>query len=141
MSALRKAVPIPNATMSARSDSGRAISGRIGISFASTVSSVMEVPPTHSSGVAPSCPAWTEAISSSRTRTGSSPASIDARLVGLDDEARAQGRREDDDQDCRDTADARSHVRRGRDQRASPTPSAAFVRARTTMMAGDPMSA
>ena len=49
--AARKAVPIPKATISARFESGRAISGRIGIRFASTVSSVIDVPATHSSGV------------------------------------------------------------------------------------------
>ena len=58
-------MPIPNATTSARFASGRAMSGRIGMSFASTVSRVIEVPATHSSGVAMTCPAWTEAISSS----------------------------------------------------------------------------
>ena len=51
MSAVRKAVPIPNATTSARFDSGRAISGRTGIRLASTVSRVIDVPATHSSGV------------------------------------------------------------------------------------------
>ena len=35
------------------------------MSLASTVSSVMDVPATQSSGVAPIWPAWTEAISSS----------------------------------------------------------------------------
>ena len=44
---------MPKATTSARFDSGRAISGRIGMSFASTVSRVIDVPPTHSSGVRP----------------------------------------------------------------------------------------
>ena len=45
--------------------SGRAMSGRIGISFASTVSRVIDVPATHSSGVALTWPACTDAISSS----------------------------------------------------------------------------
>ena len=58
-------MPIPKATTRARFESGRAMSGRIGISLASTVSSVMDVPATQSSGVAPTWPAWTEAISSS----------------------------------------------------------------------------
>ena len=49
ISADRKVDPIPNATVSADSDSGRRISGRIGMSFASTVSSVIDVPVTHSS--------------------------------------------------------------------------------------------
>ena len=44
---------------------GRAMSGRTGISLASMVSSVIDVPATHSSGVAVIWPAWTDAISSS----------------------------------------------------------------------------
>ena len=58
-------MPIPKATTSARVESGRAMSGRIGISLASTVSSVIDVPATHSSGVERIWPAWTDAISSS----------------------------------------------------------------------------
>ena len=46
---------------SARVESGRAMSGRTGMSLASIVRRVMEVPATHSSGVAITCPAWTEA--------------------------------------------------------------------------------
>ena len=65
MSAERNAEPMPNATTRARSESGRAMSGRIGISLASTVRSVIDVPPTHSSGVKLIWPAWTDAISSS----------------------------------------------------------------------------
>jgi hypothetical protein len=65
MRAARYAEPIPNATTSARLDSGRAMSGRIGMSLASTVRSVIEVPATHSSGVKWIWPAWTDAISSS----------------------------------------------------------------------------
>ena len=65
MSAERNAEPIPNATTRARSESGRAMSGRIGISLASTVRSVIDVPATHSSGVNLTWPAWTDAISSS----------------------------------------------------------------------------
>ena len=65
MSAARNAEPIPNATTRARVESGRAMSGRIGISLASTVRSVIDVPPTHSSGVNLTWPAWTDAISSS----------------------------------------------------------------------------
>jgi hypothetical protein len=49
--------PHPEGPTSARSDSGRAMSGRIGMSFASTVSSVMDVPDTQSSGVDFTCPA------------------------------------------------------------------------------------
>ena len=58
-------MPIPNATTRARVESGRAMSGRTGISLASTVSSVIDVPATQSSGVNVIWPAWTEAISSS----------------------------------------------------------------------------
>ena len=61
----RNAVPMPKATTSMRLESGRAMSGRIGISFASMVSSVIDVPATQSSGVSRIWPAWTEAISSS----------------------------------------------------------------------------
>ena len=45
------------------------------MSFASTVSSVIDVPPTHSSGVCRIWPAWTEAISSSRDSNRSAPRS------------------------------------------------------------------
>ena len=65
ISALRNAEPMPKATTSARVASGRAMSGRIGISFASMVSSVIDVPATQSSGVKVIWPAWTDAISSS----------------------------------------------------------------------------
>ena len=65
MTAPRNAEPIPNATTSARVDAGRAMSGRTGISLASIVRSVIDVPATHSSGVGRICPAWTDAISSS----------------------------------------------------------------------------
>ena len=41
------------------------MSGRIGMSLASTVSRVIDVPATHSSGVERTWPAWTDAISSS----------------------------------------------------------------------------
>ena len=61
----RNAEPIPNATVAALADSGRSMSGRIGISLASTVSRVMAVPVTHSWAVEVA-PAWTDAISSSR---------------------------------------------------------------------------
>ena len=72
-SAERNAEPIPKATTSARVDAGRAMSGRIGISLASTVSSVIDVPATHSSGVNVICPDWTEAISSSVEANKSPP--------------------------------------------------------------------
>ena len=65
MSADRKAVPIPKATINASFESGRAMSGRIGIILASTVSRVIDVPATHSSGVEWTWPASTVAISSS----------------------------------------------------------------------------
>ena len=65
ISADRNAEPIPNATVSAVVDSGRSMSGRTGMSFASTVSSVIDVPVTQSSW-ALIRPAWTDAISSSR---------------------------------------------------------------------------
>ena len=65
MSAPRYAEPIPNATTSASRLSGRAMTGRTGMSLASIVSSVIDVPATHSSGVKVIWPAWTDAISSS----------------------------------------------------------------------------
>ncbi len=73
ISAPRNAEPIPNATTSAFRAAGRAISGRTGISLASTVSRVMDVPATQSCGVAPTWPAWTDAISSSRDAKVSPP--------------------------------------------------------------------
>ena len=48
MTAARNAEPIPNATVAALLESGRSISGRIGISLASTVSRVIAVPVTNS---------------------------------------------------------------------------------------------
>ncbi len=53
----RNAEPIPKATVRALVESGRSISGRIGMSFASTVSRVIEVPVTHSSGYPLTLPA------------------------------------------------------------------------------------
>ena len=62
------------------------------MSFASTVSSVIDVPATHSSGVTVTWPAWTEAISSSVEAKIVPPRRIDERLVRLDDRPPA-GRR------------------------------------------------
>ena len=101
MSAARNAEPIPKATTSARVDSGRAMSGRIGISLASTVSSVIDVPATHSSGVKLICPAWTEAISSSVEAKTLAAGRCDVRLVGLDEDARPDRGDDDDDRDQR----------------------------------------
>ncbi len=112
MSAERNAVPMPNATTSARFESGRAMSGRTGMSLASTVSSVIEVPATHSSGVALTWPAWTDAISSSVEAKSSPPADRDERLVRLHDEARPEHEDPDDRED--DTAGGHGPRRRGR---------------------------
>ena len=90
---------MPNATTSARFESGRAISGRIGISFASTVSSVIDVPATHSSGVNLIWPDWTEAISSSVDAKSRPPASGDVRLVRLGEDTRHEWHRRDDHSD------------------------------------------
>ncbi len=49
------------------------MSGRIGINLASTVSSVIEVPATHNSGVEDTWPASTAAISSSAVAKMSAP--------------------------------------------------------------------
>ena len=49
-SAVRNAVPMPNAMTSPRSASGRSISGSSGMNFVSTVISVIDVPLTHSCG-------------------------------------------------------------------------------------------
>ena len=137
ISALRKAVPIPKATTSARSDSGRAISGRIGMSFASTVSRVIDVPPTHSSGVMDSWPAWTDAISSSRDSNIVPPRSSMRASLGW---ATRPGRVPITTISNAATAPAAATaMRRGRTQNASPTPSAAFISASTTMIAGEPM--
>ena len=54
------------------------------MSLASTVSSVIEVPATHSSGVEPIWPAWTDAISSSVEAKIVPPTERDERLVRLD---------------------------------------------------------
>ena len=89
MRAERKAVPIPNATTSARSDCGRAMSGRIGMSLASTVSRVIDVPATHSSGVDRIWPAWTAAISSSRDSNSVPPAPAMKASPGWRDAGRA----------------------------------------------------
>ena len=83
MSADRKVEPIPKATVSADSESGRSISGRIGMSLASTVSSVIDVPVTHSSSAA-IWPAWTDAISSS--------SAVEDRAAGLPDPRLRPGR-------------------------------------------------
>ncbi len=114
MSAARNAEPIPKATTSARDESGRAMSGRIGISFASTVSNVIDVPPTQSSGVKVACPAWTDAISSSVEAKMLAPTGAEIGLVGLDEQARDEwGRRDEQghhqpDRHQRPTGDASS---------------------------------
>ena len=92
MRAERKAVPIPKATTSARSDCGRAMSGRIGMSLASTVSRVIDVPATHSSGVDRIWPAWTEAISSSRDSKSVAAGAGDEGLARLRDAGRLERR-------------------------------------------------
>ena len=53
------------------------------MSFASTVSRVIDVPPTQSSGVALIWPAWTDAISSSVDSKSVPPRAAMQRLVGL----------------------------------------------------------
>ena len=65
MNEARNAEPMPKAMVSSVRAFGRSISGRIGMSLASTVSSVMEVPVTQSCLYPSFSPAWTEAISSS----------------------------------------------------------------------------
>ena len=58
------------------------------MSLASTVSSVIDVPATHSSGVELTWPAWTDAISSSVEAKIVPPFERDERLVRLGDERR-----------------------------------------------------
>ena len=93
MSAARNAEPIPNATTRARDAVGRAMSGRIGISLASTVSNVIEVPATQSSGVKVFCPAWTDAISSSVEANTVGTDRVEIGLVRLDEQPRDERRR------------------------------------------------
>ena len=130
---------MPNATTSARSDSGRAMSGRIGMSLASTVSSVIDVPPTQSSGVARSWPAWTEAISSSRESKSVAAALGDARLVRLDDEPGPGCQDDDEDRDDDARAAPSAGAARPRPEGQRRCPRAAFVSASRTTMAGDPI--
>ena len=68
------------------------MSGRTGISLASTVSSVIDVPATQSSGVARIWPAWTDAISSSVEAKSRPPFAGDVGLVRLDDQRPGSGR-------------------------------------------------
>ena len=108
------------------------------MSLASTVSSVIDVPPTHSSGVARILTGLDRGdlvlarLEQRRAAVG------DAGLVRLDDEPRPG--REDHDEDRDD--DARAGEReRGvvGPSSARPMPSAAFVSASRTTMAGDPI--
>ena len=63
------------------------------MSLASTVSSVIDVPATHSSGVERIWPAWTDAISSSVEAKTVPPTCADERLVRLGDGAGRSTRR------------------------------------------------
>ena len=84
MSDGRNAEPMPNAIVSSVFESGRRMSGRIGMSFASTVSRVIDVPVTHSCFDPLIVPAWTDAISSSVAPTIVPPArSIRATLGSM----------------------------------------------------------
>ncbi len=129
---------MPKATTSALCESGRAISGRIGISFASTVSSVIDVPATHNSGVDDFWPAWTDAISSSSDAKIRPPSDSMRVTFGC---VMAPGRA------ARNTittispsSDRRQPARaRRRAASASTTPSAAFTTASTITIAGEPI--
>ena len=110
MSDARKADPIPNATTRACVEAGRAMSGRTGISLASTVSSVIDVPATQSSGV-------------------------ERDLAGLDRGDLVLGRVEDlaalglDGRDVRLDEDVREERHGGRPPGPTTTPAAAMIRA------------
>ena len=137
MSAERNAEPIPNATTRARFDSGRAMSGRIGISLASTVRSVIDVPPTHSSGVKLIWPAWTDAISSSVEAKSWPPADrMYASFGWTSTPGREPDRRHDDGDDEADARSAAGGARGMRNARAMP--SAAFTSARSATTSGEP---
>ena len=83
LSAVRWAVPIPNAITRPESASGRRASGRRGMNFVSTVIAVIEVPPTQSCGVVPIRPASTAAISSSVASNTTPPLPSISSMVGL----------------------------------------------------------
>ena len=122
----RNAVPMPNATTSARSESGRAMSGRIGMSLASTVSSVIDVPPTHSSGVDDFWPAWTEAISSSSRLEDLPPSDSMSVTFGCAMAPGRAARNTDDDDEARPRRVGQPTRTRSTPAQASPTPSVAF---------------
>ena len=82
MSAVRNAVPMPNAMVRPRVASGRRASGSSGMNLVSTVISVIDVPPTQICGVAPTLPAWTAAISSSVASKTSPPWAWISSIVG-----------------------------------------------------------
>ena len=99
MRAPRNADPIPNATTSASFDSGLAMSGRIGISLASTVRRVIDVPATQSSRVVVALAGLDRrdlVLGRGEDRR------VDRRQVGLvrlDEQTRGNGRGEADDRD------------------------------------------
>ena len=116
---------------------GRAMRGRIGISFASTVSSVIEVPATHNSGVELIWPAWTEAISSSVEANNCPPA---ARMNASFGWATTAGRRRHaDDREHPDPDDQRLESARARPIRAARSRAGrTFTSARIAMTRGEP---
>ena len=114
------------------------MSGRIGISLASTVSRVMEVPATHSSGVKRHCPAWTEAISSSVDAKIRPPR---ASMVASFGWTSAPGTNGSVAAMTATTSPKTTMARLGtRIRLARAIPSRAFTRASSTTTAGDPRS-
>ena len=88
ISAARYVEPIPKATVAALAESGRRISGRIGISLASTVSSGHRRAGHPELARVEVAPAWTAAISSSVASYDRAPPSRSGR-ARIDDRARA----------------------------------------------------
>ena len=95
----RNAEPIPNAIVSSAFEAGRRMSGRTGMSFASTVSRVIDVPVTQSCLDPLIVPAWTAAISSSVACSDDPVGALDPGDARVDEQAPADER---DDHRCRD---------------------------------------
>ena len=128
---------MPKATTSALCESGRAISGRIGISFASTVSSVIDVPATHNSGVDDFWPAWTDAISSSSDAKIRPPSDSMRVTFGCVTAPGLAARNTMTAMRPIPTVDSQRD--RGDASQASTTPSVAFMTASTITIAGEPI--
>ena len=109
------------------------------MSLASTVSSVIDVPATHNSGVDWTWPAWTAAISSSRDSNSDAASAGDERFTGLRDPAGSTTGRDHGDEHC-DADGRRAPCAAGRRSHASTIPTTAFVAASRTMTVGDPTS-